>query len=597
MPLDRNSIKWDEPAAPTGIVWDSPPAKAPATAPEPGLSKKANAYRLSSGKDEPGVVEEFAGGAKHALDRAAMSLKSYLPESVQRAGDWVDEKIQGKKVMTPELIEQGKKFVEETGPASTIGEIAGEAALTAPIGGVVGKAGQVLTKAVPMLGRVGAAASGIPALAARGAAEGALSNVAMGGGDPESALSQAGSGAAMGGAAGAAIPFVTKVLPKAAGKAWQAFSPSESAAGKRALNVLEESVGGTQALEDLANRARAPQTGSLPQTLAARTQDTQLGALERGARNRGTSAFKAHDAAVDEAAWKQLQNITDTPAVKGTPSEIYAEGQKILDKLPLSQKNRELVSQQVAALRKSNEVIANPELNREFDRVLAAMDHPDATLGVLPQLYTSLDSAAANSPAIREVKGIIKNVADERSKGQFSNVLQGYGATKDAIKAAEAAQSLRGAYDGTAGMGEIPQMKSAPLQRRLAKEVAKDTGYLDPDKVRQADKLAGELRGREIYKDAVSPGSTVPEIGEDAGTVSLVKSVVSWPVRAATESYRKGLDHKTLRQFDEALLNPEKFIQMVDQKKAAKAALEPWERKLDTAIRGTARAAAVQEQE
>lgn len=74
------------------------------------LSAAARSYAVS---ERPSGVEEFVGGAKHAWDKAAMGLKGIFAD------------------LSPEdrqLLEQGKSFVKETGPASTVGEITGDIA-------------------------------------------------------------------------------------------------------------------------------------------------------------------------------------------------------------------------------------------------------------------------------------------------------------------------------------------------------------------------------------------------------------------------------------------------------------------------------------
>lgn len=586
MPLDPKTIKWDAPSAapasvPTaGIKWDAP------AAPASELDATASAYRLGGGGQEgPGYIEQFAGGAKHALDKAAMGAKSLLPKSVQRAGDWVDEKIQGKKVMTPELLEQGKQFVSQTGPASSLGEFAGEALITAPLGGAVGAGAKFLPGAVSALGKVG---GGVVGAIGRGAAEGAASNVLMG--DPnESVGDRALSGGAWGGGTSGALKLAGKPI-KEVGKFFQG---KES----RGREMLEKSLGGEQAFSDIAERVGRAPAGALPQTTAARAASPELGRLERGARNRGTADFLAHDKAVDKAAWDQLHKITEVPGgvenLKGQPNAIYAEGQRILDKLPLSQNNRASISTEVAKLRNHNEVIANPELGREIDRILGAVDNPNATLGVLPQLYTSLDASAAGSSAIREAKKIIKTVADDRSKGQFSNVLEGYGATKDAVRAAEKSQGLRGVYAGTAGLGEVPAMKSKPLQSGIEKALPD----LDPEMAAKADQLAGGLRNREIYKAANSPGSTELRTATEHGPVSAAMGLaLPWRTLRTARELMRGLDEPARRKADEALLDPNKFLAMMDKKKARQAALEPWEKIVDEAVRGASRSTAISEE-
>jgi hypothetical protein len=79
-------------------------------APQP---KQPSGYGLT---ENPGIVEQFAGGAKHAWDRAASGMASLF----------------GDKSLQP-LVQQGAQFVKETGPASSIGQFAGDIALTAPI--------------------------------------------------------------------------------------------------------------------------------------------------------------------------------------------------------------------------------------------------------------------------------------------------------------------------------------------------------------------------------------------------------------------------------------------------------------------------------
>ena len=112
------------------------------------------------GSEDPGVVEQLVGGAKHAWDRAAEGLESLVPggRRLSRALNQPD---------LQELTKQGKQFVKETGPASSVGELAGEVALTAAPGAGayravtalprVAKAGR-LTQA--MAGGAGAGAAG-----------------------------------------------------------------------------------------------------------------------------------------------------------------------------------------------------------------------------------------------------------------------------------------------------------------------------------------------------------------------------------------------------------------------------------------------------
>jgi len=558
------------------------PARVKKTREEIQAETDADMARMADPTAGMSRTEKFLVGAGAGMANVGRGIRSLA----NKAG-LLDEEAQAELKKDQEDRDLYQKY--HPGGWATAGEVVGEGAATAPIGGVVGMggklattvAGKVLPQAVPALARFGGSVAGA---VGRGAAEGAISNVITGPED-QSVLKNALTGGAWGGGGTAAL----KVGGKAAEGVHQVFSSTA-----RAKGALEKSLG-KEGLAEAAEQIRNAPAGALPQTTAARAGNAKLGALERGARSRGTSDFIAHDKAVDKAAWDQLHKITEVPGgvenLKGQPNAIYAEGQRILDRLPLSQNNRASISTEVAKLRNHNEVIANPELGREIDRILGAVDNPNATLGVLPQLYTSLDASAAGSSAIREAKKIIKDVADDRSKGQFSNVLEGYGATKDAVRAAEKSQGLRGVYAGTAGLGEVPAMKSKPLQAGLEKALPD----LDPETAAKADQLASGLRNREIYKAANSPGATELK-SKGAGLVGVAAMAIpSWKVRMVIKSSLSGLDETATRKVDEALLNPQEFLKMVGKKRASGTGLTTWEKVVDEGLRGTVRGLAIEE--
>jgi len=84
-----------------------------------GLTPEARKFAVT---DKPGYIEQFAGGAKHALDRAAAGLQSVAGS----VGIPTGESLQP-------LVQQGGQFVKETGPTSTVGQIAGDVAMSAPV--------------------------------------------------------------------------------------------------------------------------------------------------------------------------------------------------------------------------------------------------------------------------------------------------------------------------------------------------------------------------------------------------------------------------------------------------------------------------------
>jgi hypothetical protein len=97
---------------------------------EPALSDAAQSYRLGGASGEPSLAEQAAGGAKHAWDRAAIGLKGIFTEPS------ADDRA---------LLDRGKAFVRETGPASTVGQIGADVAMSAA---PVARGARVLTRAL-----------------------------------------------------------------------------------------------------------------------------------------------------------------------------------------------------------------------------------------------------------------------------------------------------------------------------------------------------------------------------------------------------------------------------------------------------------------
>lgn len=102
------------------MLKETPQESAPAPPQPGGLSPAARNFAMS---DQPGYVEQFVGGAKHAWDKAAYGLASMF----------------GDNPALKKLSEEGGAFVKETGPTSTVGQIGGDIAMTAGPTGVLNK--------------------------------------------------------------------------------------------------------------------------------------------------------------------------------------------------------------------------------------------------------------------------------------------------------------------------------------------------------------------------------------------------------------------------------------------------------------------------
>jgi hypothetical protein len=155
------------------------------TAVDPRQKADADAY-AGGDVSQMGALERGAGGASSYLDQLAFNLKSRLPQSVQDAGDWVDQKL-GSKGINPERIRRAKAFDEESGTAGAVGGGGAQALTLMAPGGAITKGLQLGTRALPLAwaaatrlaGELGAGAglgaiTSAPGEGVKGAKEGAI---------------------------------------------------------------------------------------------------------------------------------------------------------------------------------------------------------------------------------------------------------------------------------------------------------------------------------------------------------------------------------------------------------------------------------------
>jgi hypothetical protein len=363
---------------------------------------------------------------------------------------------------------------------------------------------------------------------------------------------------------------------------------------------------GTERLGEITNRVENASPSIIPRTTAATAEDSALGALEAGARRRGTADFASHDREVAKSAWDHLVSNTRSAEEAGTlpkqMGEMMAQGKELFDKLPLSQANRQAVGQELAAIRNSNEVIANPALAKEIESAIQALEHPDATLGLLPQLHWSLGQSAGGSTAIRNARDVIAQVADARSGGQFTNLQQGYAALADQLKTSKASEGIRETFQdmatntprtsesfGVTGTPDAgPVVKSGPLRKALAnKGTVEGQDVMDPQERNMIGTLADQLRGHEIYTTGLATGTSRldPGIAEGVGSTAL-NAGPFWRLRGALGALFNRQGGKEQRIVDEALLNPEKWLALMEKHQAAGRPLSDVEKALVQALRG-----------
>jgi hypothetical protein len=309
------------------------PSESAAPAPKSALPKSN--YGLT---ENPGVVEQFLGGAKHAWDRSAAALQAGAGKLGLPTGESLEP-----------LVKQGKQFVEETGPASTVGNIGGELLMTAAPGAGAFKLATALPR-VARMGRYGQAMVG-------GGAAGAAGETMMGG----SPLEGAGYGAVLG-PAGTAVGNLASGTVRGARRL---FSGADDATTRYLRELSTDPTADAAALRAL----RGEVAGEMPTSGMAATVDPRmqyLAAIERQTAARATGGRHFARTQANEAArMAPLENIaapgrTTFPA-RQSPAEL-ARSQGTTPMYARADEDRILLNPELEALVAGRQI--QPAANR-----------------------------------------------------------------------------------------------------------------------------------------------------------------------------------------------------------------------------------------
>lgn len=226
----------------------------------------ANAY---AGEDVGGMgtIMRGLGGAKHALDKAAMGIKGMLPQSVQDAGDAVDRFFNAGG-LNEDLVKKGEAFVNEGGTAAKVGQLGADIAMTAaPVAKGTVAAGNLL-RMLPNAGKYLAAGNILPSAIAGGATAAAL--------DPTDRT-----GAAIGGAVGGGFgELAGRAITKVGGGLFRGKNMSQDAADliREGVDVPIWKTSDSGVLRGLVERAKGfPVAGDILRKAEGRAmQDVEL---------------------------------------------------------------------------------------------------------------------------------------------------------------------------------------------------------------------------------------------------------------------------------------------------------------------------------
>ena len=572
---------WDSVSA-SASNWDS--VSIPERRKKPGrMSERAEAYRLPPAPGEPDLppdlFEQAVGGTKHAFDRLAYGLK---------------QKLVGLAPEEEELLARGKAFVEETGPASTVGEIGGGAAATAPLGGPVAAGGRVLSRALPALERLGSVGGRVfnLGLAGRAATEGA----AVGALEPTAPGESSVGNAVVGAAAGTVIPGAG-VLGAGARRIGRGIMPSDSSANRRAYKVLSEALG-SQFVDDAAKRIDDAMPGGqrqtrLPQTTAALLDDQRVGALELGARNRNLVGFHELDRDVASRVRDTVLDDTSEAAradlLARRPEKLLETGKAVLKEKKFTNTERKFLIGELEQLSMTEEALADPRVVKALNYAGGLIDDPTTSPQVLALMRERLLKLAPDNPAVKQAVALLTESADDIATK--TRMVNGRPTTEGRVlsRSIEAAEKARTTAEqaGAAKAVRDEYLASDGGRRPLKQAIARQAGKLDPTTKGDLENTAEELRRQELYKPHSGiGGSTLPNVSERGAAVAAVNATRLWPFRGAVNLIYQRADKQTQRIIDDALKDPQKFLKIVEAKRALNAPLTQAEELADTVVRG-----------
>lgn len=530
------------------------------------------AHNFRGGKNwNPALV-----GAKHGFDRAALGLKGLFTDLSD------EDKL---------LLVSGEAATEEGGGPGAVGRIAGEIAATGGPAALARKGlAYVLPRAIKRWSTPGVA-SGVgarvfsPGTAAGGVVEGAVAGGILAPGEGESRVANA----TIGGFLGGFVPAVGAVVAPTARWVRREFSRSPEQAAIRAARTLEKTLGPdayAKAVNDVRNHAPT----NLPLSTAALADDSALARLERGSRNRShTFEWDEHDAKVYQQAWEHLQQALrqgeDAPLLAQQADELVKKFKKKADSTPLAERYRKSLSNSLLELKNHNEALANPQVMKEIDNALIAISNPESTLGVLPQLWFKMGDMAYQSSAVAGARDAIRKTLDARTKGGFSQMLEGYGVLQDQLKGANAALNIlddfmspqgvvrtKKAFPSGHGTSQVPEIQASVLRQSVAKRGEQDgQDLLGPQSRTELNELIRNLGRHDLYRSPQTPGSTALDSGNLMNIAATGRDNPIYTVpglRGIVERYVVNFNRETAEIIDHALRNPDEFLRIVATKEA-----------------------------
>jgi hypothetical protein len=509
-------------------------------------------------------------------------------------------------------------------------QVAGSVAPTLAL--PVGAATRAIT-ALPRAMGVMRAAPGVARLGTVGlAADAAATGAALGAIEPVGENESRGANVLAGAALSAATPLAI------AGGNQVRRMVTQSGGGERAAEQVARELGGDPAmLQQTIQRLRQAQGQNqrIPLSVAAQLSDPQIARLEAGSRARSGADWYDFDQQQARAVSDELMRATRGAENVGGQRAARSANRDVLYRQAMSTINEPRFMSDLASFRANLDAAAqsaeasNPAVRGMLTQLAGEIDRLGPNFGPehlatiranlaskAPMMPTNAYQAAPReSPATMSVLREVDNILNNATNNRWQDVLSAYKRDSDIVRSSQAAGKVREAFmDPATGRvrgvsadaaGDVPKITEAGLGRAL--DIARGPRrelVLDQTANARLEAILGALRQQNIVqgvkRSATAGGgsNTASDTfaAQAAGQAAdVLAGAAGGPAaqmgRGAINALRSFANEKRDEALAQALQNPQRMIQLIEQQLARGEPLSPLQQQVLAVLRGAPAAA------
>jgi hypothetical protein len=413
---------------------------------------------------------------------------------------------------------------------------------------------------------------------------------------------------------------------------------TQAGGGERAAEQVARELGGDPAmLQQTIQRLRQAQGQNqpIPLSVAAQLSDPQIARLEAGSRARSGADWYDFDQAQARAVSEELMRATRGAENVGAQRAARSSNRDVLYQQAMSSINEPRFTSDLTAFRANLDAAAqsaeasNPAVRGMLTQLAGEIDRLGPNFGPehlatiranlaskAPMMPTNAYQAAPReSPATMSVLREVDNILNNATNNRWQNVLSAYKRDSDIVRSTQAAGKVRESFiDPATGRvrgvsadvaGDVPKITEAGMGRALdtARGPRREL-VLDPTANARLEAVLGALRQQGIVqgvkRSATAGGgsNTASDTiaAQAAGQAAdVLAGAAGGPAaaagRGAINALRSFANENRDRALAEALQNPQRMIQLIEQQLARGEPLSPLQQQVLAILRGAPAAA------